>query len=181
MVGSPEQRRVLLVADDFASPGLRELFLVSPARQLEHVHADSLPAPVSSCRHQPCEILLVDESVYRREGPDAFAWLARRRGEASLVVADRERGGGGRPAYSHSVTVWLPRELVLRDPQLLVVALHRAARFSALQHERRRLDESLQKSPPADRPTRPPAVADAAAGRRPALVQPKAHARTTAG
>src|SRR5206468_572032 len=110
------------------------------------VAADSLANADFILQHHPCDLVLVDESVYRREGADAFAWLARRRSESALVVLTENAAAAATRAYSHGVSVWLPRELALHDPQLLAVALARAARICELQHECRRVEEALQQS-----------------------------------
>jgi diguanylate cyclase len=143
MLADYARRRVLVVAENSPQDPLSALFGATPLGACEAVPADGFPAARFVLQHHPCDILLVDEPVYRRDGAESFDWLARRH-ELPAVVLTEDVPEQALRAYEHGVTVWLPRGLALPHPELLAVALERAAGLGELQRSHRRLEESLQ-------------------------------------
>jgi diguanylate cyclase (GGDEF)-like protein len=137
-------RRVLVVADS-PEAALPRLFDAEPLAHYEPVPAESLSAAHFALQHNPCDLLLIDEPVYRREGAEPFAWLARRHRLPSVVLTE-PTPEAARLAYRHGAGVWLPRGLALEAPELLATALERAGGAAEVQRGARKADESLRMS-----------------------------------
>jgi diguanylate cyclase (GGDEF)-like protein len=143
MLADREHRRVMVVADSPEAPLVR-LFTSAPLAAWEAVPVDGLGAADFALQHHACDLLLLDEPIYRRDGVDGFHWLARRHQLPTVVLIGTTAAVA--QAGAHGVEVWLPREPALKDPGLLALALEQASRCGELQRVVGRLDESVRQS-----------------------------------
>jgi GGDEF domain-containing protein len=128
MAENLERRRVLLTAGEQERGPLRGRFEAGQVPGWEVVEADSLERARFVLQMDPCDVLLLDASLYR---PGGLAWLALQ-GVPVPFLADVDPPLV-RDALEHGACQWLPRELALGHPEVLAAGLHRAARVGALQ------------------------------------------------
>ncbi|HZT82356.1 MAG TPA: hypothetical protein VFA26_19160, partial [Gemmataceae bacterium] len=76
MAADFDRRRVLLVAADAERRPLRELFAYELFEEWDAAEADSFQQARFVLQHDNCDVLLVDEGLYRREDNAGLAWLA---------------------------------------------------------------------------------------------------------
>jgi diguanylate cyclase (GGDEF)-like protein len=136
-------RRVLVVVDPSPQLPLTGLFAAPALTGWEPVPADDFAAARFVLQHHPCDLLLVDETVYQREGTEAFHWLAGRHGLPAIVLSDTE---SAIRTHEQATVIWLPRALAVARPDLLAGTLVQAARLGDLERGQRRLNEALGQS-----------------------------------
>ncbi len=74
-----QHRRVLLAAAEPARAECRPLFQAEVLRDWEVIEADSLERARFFLQLDPCDVLLLDGSLYRNGGGDDLSWLAGQR------------------------------------------------------------------------------------------------------
>jgi GGDEF domain-containing protein len=137
-----ERRRVLVAAAPGARAPLVELFARGRVEGWEAAEADGFEQARFLLQHDACDVLLVDQSLYRPEDADGLNWLSRQQVPVAYLAgpdplaltAVLERGA----------SQWLPRELALGQPALLTAVLNQAASRGDLRRSHRRLGEALQ-------------------------------------
>jgi hypothetical protein len=145
MLADHEPRRVLIMADPSAAPALRELFDRTLLTGWEALEAADFEQGRFTLQHQACDVLLVDDSVYKAEDVEGIAWLARQH-ELPLVLLAWVQPGLVEYALKSGVSQWLPHDLVLQHPLLLAAALNQAAQFTDLRRRIRQGQETLRQS-----------------------------------
>jgi diguanylate cyclase (GGDEF)-like protein len=136
------RRRALLVARSGAEENVRQLFSQPPLESWDLVRAESFAQARCLLQHSPCDVVVVLEELFHREGDQALAWLARSR-EAPVVMLTDDRPWTLVRAYSHGAALCLPRETTLTQPALLAAALDRAAQFGECFRSQRRVWDKL--------------------------------------
>jgi len=131
-------RRVLIASDGSDEARLRDLFLENLSGQWQSATADSFEQAHFVMQHSPCDVVLVDEGLFRREGAAGLSWLAGR-SRAPLAFLASESPAPLTEALRQGVHFCLPRELALNNPQLLAAALERVAQLG-------RVRESAEKT-----------------------------------
>jgi GGDEF domain-containing protein len=137
-----ERRRVLLAARPTEAVELQSLFAHAALESWEPLQTDTFENARFLLQHNPCDILLVDESLYQFVGQPGLAWLAQQR-EAPTVFLTGMEPVGLAQAYEHGVSLCLPRRLTLDNPALLAAALNRVAQIREMQRCQGRAKESL--------------------------------------
>jgi GGDEF domain-containing protein len=137
-----DRRRVLVTAQEASSKPLLELFGHGPLRDWEALAADSLERARFVLQHQACDVLLVDQSVYRWDDAEGLVWLARQREVPVLLLAAPEAGVVSF-ALEHGVSHWLPHDLAVEHPMLLAATLAQAAQLTELRRRSRDLGADL--------------------------------------
>jgi diguanylate cyclase (GGDEF)-like protein len=136
-----EHRRVLLLAAALEGAVLRQSFApVLQDHSWELVEADSVERAQFVLRNLRCDVLVVDEGLYRREGAEGRAWLAAQRVAAVVLLA------GPDPdliaaALDRGVSQYMPRELALSHPAALMPFLNRATQSAELRRQLHRVGE----------------------------------------
>jgi diguanylate cyclase (GGDEF)-like protein len=136
-----EQRRVLLTAVPEVQVRLRASFASGPLHAWEPVPADSVERARFILQHDPCEVLLIDESVYRDQ--DALAWLTGP-SQVPVVLMTAIEPAVLAEALEGGVQLWLPRELALQHPGLLAAGLNHAAQLGEVWRYARTAGDELR-------------------------------------
>jgi diguanylate cyclase (GGDEF)-like protein len=136
-------RRVLIAAGEAAQAPLGELFVRGLVPGWQPMTAESFERARFLLQHDPCDVLLVDESLYVRESPQGLAWLADQ-AEAPVVLLSAPAADLVAAALHSGVIQWLPRQLILEHPPLLAAALLQASRWSELRRRVRLAADGLQ-------------------------------------
>jgi diguanylate cyclase (GGDEF)-like protein len=136
-------RKVLIAAEGAEQGRLGDLFARASMPGWESMTADCFERARFLLQHDPCDVLLVDESFSVRESPQALAWLVSRT-EASVVLLSGAAVESVTAALENGVHQWLPRQLVLDHPPLLAAALRQACRWRDLRQGERRTADSLR-------------------------------------
>jgi GGDEF domain-containing protein len=136
-------RRVLIAAGEAEQAALGTLFARGLVPGWEPVVAGSYERAYFLLQHDPCDVLLVDDSLYAREAPQALVGLASQ-AASSLVLFATPAAERITAALDSGVNQWLPRQMVLDHPPLLAAALRQASRWSGLQRRLRLAAEGLQ-------------------------------------
>jgi hypothetical protein len=145
MAREGDARRVLVAAAPGVRPPYSDLFAGELLKGWSALTADSYEQARFVLQHQACDVLVVDESVYRGENVEAFAWLARRSQLPLLLLA------GGEPALltyalANGASQWLPRDLAREHPLLLATALDRLAEITDLRRHVGQTEHRLRDS-----------------------------------
>jgi diguanylate cyclase (GGDEF)-like protein len=143
MTVNPHRRQVLLAAADRERATLRALFGHPLLAGWEPAEADSLEKARFLQQVRPCEVLLLDASLFA--GGEGLDWLAGPADLPAVLLADPS------PelvlnAFRHGAHQWLPRDLASAHPAVLEAALEQAARFAELRRRVRAADELLQET-----------------------------------
>jgi PleD family two-component response regulator len=110
----------------------------------ELVPAKTLGEARFKLRHTTCDVLLLDESLCRVEGDEAWAWLAGLKTCGVIVLAGSEAETQAR-AYAHGAALCLSHAALANLP-LLRAALRRAAEYADLLHDQVRLQTDAEQS-----------------------------------
>jgi PleD family two-component response regulator len=145
MLADLEPRRVLLAADPCLTSSLQKLFGTGVLHGWEARGAESLNQARTVLQEQPSDVLVLDESVYRRTDTKGRAWLERQEETAVLLVA-RAQAALVAHALEHGVNHWLPRFLVQHNPLVLAAALEQTARLTDLRRRMREVGTAFQES-----------------------------------
>ncbi len=136
-------RRVLLVATDKERTEFRIVFQTEPLREWEIIEADSLEQARFMVQLDPCDVLLVDCSLYRVGAGSDWSWLAgQRRVPVLFLVPGEQESAGILPR--HATPYWLPCDLARHHPQVLAVMLKQAAEFGDLQRRGQKTSDALE-------------------------------------
>src|SRR5947208_167166 len=120
------RRRVLVAAGASAVFSLRNLFSDPLMMKWQAVEADNLTRARFVMQHHPCEVVLLHDDVFAREGEQALGWLTHG-GQVPVVVLAGDKGPMMAQALGQGADICLPRELVTTCPTVLAAALERAA------------------------------------------------------
>jgi diguanylate cyclase (GGDEF)-like protein len=142
MSESIPHRRVLLAAEESARAEFRELFLAEVLRGWEMIEADSLERARFVLQLDPCDVLLLDASLYRGGADEDLSWLVGQRRAPVVFLADAEAELAD--AWRRGVHYWLPREVARRHAPVLAVMLRQAAEFADLQRRGQETNEALE-------------------------------------
>jgi GGDEF domain-containing protein len=128
----------LIASEGSEEASLRDIILDNLAGRWQPATADSFEQAHFVMQHHPCDVILVDEGLYRREGAAGLSWLTERaRVPVAYLVSESPRALT--EALRQGIAFCLPRSLALNDPQVVCAALDRVAELG-------RLDESGEKS-----------------------------------
>ena len=120
-----ERRRVLIAAATGADEPLRHLFCTEPLAGWDTLEADSFSRARFLLQHNPCDVVLVNDDLFEREGGQGMAWLTCQR-ETPVVFLAGSSAPHFQKAYELGAHVCLPRQLVLEHPPLLATAMDQA-------------------------------------------------------
>jgi diguanylate cyclase (GGDEF)-like protein len=137
------RRRVLLAAEDRERADFRELFQTEALRSWEIVEADSLERARFMLHLDPCEVLLLDCSLYRSGVGEDLSWLASQRRTPVLFLADAEPETLA-SALRQGAHYWLPREVARRHAPVLAVMLGQAIEFGDWQRRGQETSAALE-------------------------------------
>jgi hypothetical protein len=143
MAGDVQCRRVLLAAADADRAEFRQLFQAESLRDWEVIEADSLERARFIVQLDPCDVLLLDCSLFRTTAGGDLSWLAGQRRTPVLFLDDAEAGTAFALARQ-AAPYWLPSEVARRHPQVLAVMLKQAAEFGDLQQRGQKTSEALE-------------------------------------
>src|SRR6516162_8648801 len=136
------RRRVLLAAGPSSAKSIHELFSRTPLEAWEPIQAGSFLQARFILQHTACEVALVHEDLYQREGSQSLAWFSREP-QVPVVFLSSYRADTMTQAYAQGVTLCLPRDLSLSQPELLASALDRAARVGESVRAKERMQDQL--------------------------------------
>ncbi len=139
------RRRVLLAAAEPARGEIRSLFQGDILREWEISEVDSLERARFLLQLDPCDVLILDGSLYRDSGSDDLSWLAAERRAPVLFLGDNNAETIA-DALRQGAQYWLPRELALRHVPVLAAMLHQAADFGDVQRRGRETNAALEDS-----------------------------------
>jgi hypothetical protein len=135
-------RRVLVVAADEERAEVRRLFQTEPLRDWEVVEADSVEQARFIVQLDPCDVLMVDCSLYRVGAGSDWSWLAgQRRTPVLFLVPDEKEAAGVLPR--HATPYWLACDLAHNHPHLLAVMLKQACECGDLQRRCQQISNAL--------------------------------------
>jgi diguanylate cyclase (GGDEF)-like protein len=143
MAVEPERRRVLIAAAPAERAPLVELFARDRVEGWEAGEAESFEQARFLLQHDPCDVLLVDHSLYRPEDVDGLGWLSRQ-AQAPVAYLAGPDPAALTAVLERGASQWLPRDLALSHPALLAAVLNQAASKGDLRRGTRRLGEALQ-------------------------------------
>ncbi len=145
MAGNGDPRRVLIAVAATARAALAELFTRDVFQAWSVLAADSFDQARFVLQHQGCDVLLIDESLYHGENPEAFAWLTRQ-SQLPLLLLARTDPSLVADALAHGVTQWLPADLAREHPLLLEAALEQLAQITDLRRHVAQTGNRLRES-----------------------------------
>ncbi|HYV39638.1 MAG TPA: hypothetical protein VE988_28375 [Gemmataceae bacterium] len=137
-----ERRRILLAARPPEAKELHTLFADPCLDRWDILDADSFERARFLLQHNPCDILLVDESLYHSAGRAGLAWLARRQDPQTVFLTGMDPDTIAL-AYELGVSLCVPRRMSLDNPRVLAAALQRAVAITDLQMGQRRTADRL--------------------------------------
>jgi GGDEF domain-containing protein len=120
-----ERRRVLIAAGPGSDATLRQLFSQEPLDGWETLEADSFSRARFLLQHDPCDLLLINDDLFEREGGQGLAWLTCQR-ETPVVFLAGSSAPHFQKAYELGAHVCLPRQMALEHPPLLATAMAQA-------------------------------------------------------
>jgi diguanylate cyclase (GGDEF)-like protein len=142
MAQNLERRRALLAAEDRPRDELRELFGADPLKGWDASEAGSVEQARFCLQMTPCDVLVLDGSLYRPEETDNVSWLASQRHAPVVFLAEPDADVVLR-ALRNGANHWLPRSLALNHPQVLAAKLDHAAELGELRRQARSVSEAL--------------------------------------
>ncbi len=140
-----ERHRVLIAAGPGADGTLRQLFTSAALEKWDTLEADSFSRARFLLQHDPCDLLLVNDDLYEREGGQGLAWLAYQR-ETPVVFLAGTSSVHFQKAYELGASVCLPRQMALENPQLLGTAMEQALKIADVRLNYRKTKEKLVES-----------------------------------
>jgi diguanylate cyclase (GGDEF)-like protein len=120
------RRRVLIASEGVEASRLRDLLRLALEGKWQPVTVSSFELVHQVMQQGPCDVVLVDEGLFRKEGLDGLAWLSRRI-QAPLALLASDAPLQLAEGKQEEVHFWLPRALALNNPRLLTAALDRVA------------------------------------------------------
>jgi hypothetical protein len=145
MLFESERRRVLIAAGPEIDGTLKQLFSRDPLDGWETLQADSFSRARFLVQHDPCDLLLINDDLYEREGGQGLAWLAWQR-EAPVVFLAGSSAAHFQKAYELGAQVCLPRQLALDHPPLLAAAMEQALQTADVRLRYKKARERLLES-----------------------------------
>jgi diguanylate cyclase (GGDEF)-like protein len=142
MVSPAEERRVVLAASADAREHLQQLFGQEVLAGWEAQPVASFAQARFLVQHEPVDLLVVDEGLYLSEGPEGLAWLTAQRQAPVVFLAGPVPEAVVRAL--DGVEQWLPRDLAVRHPELLLGAMNRAVQWGDLRRRVRQTSDALQ-------------------------------------
>jgi PleD family two-component response regulator len=139
------RRRVLLAASPSSTKPMQQLFSQTPLDVWEPIQAESFLQARFILQHHACEVALVHEDLYLREGGQSLAWFGREP-PVPIVFLTSYRAETMTQAYAQGVTLCLPRDLSFAQPELLATALDRAVQLGEVSRGKERVQEQLTMS-----------------------------------
>jgi hypothetical protein len=127
-----ERRRLLLAAREEGGP-VEALFANGRIAGWDTIAARSFEQARYLLQMTPCDVVLLDVSLYQGQQPEGLSWLAQGERVPILFLADLGPEGI-LDALEHGADYWLPRQLALEHPPLLAAVLHKAARLADLKY-----------------------------------------------
>jgi diguanylate cyclase (GGDEF)-like protein len=140
-----ERRRVLIAAGPGVDYTLKQLFCKEALDGWETMWADNFSRARFLLQHDPCDLLLVNDDLYEREGSQGLAWLARQH-ETPLVFLAGSSALHFQKAYELGVHACLPRHMVLEQPALLATVMDRALETAEMRLGYKRAKDHLIES-----------------------------------
>ncbi|HTU22201.1 MAG TPA: diguanylate cyclase [Gemmataceae bacterium] len=138
-----QRRRVLFAATEPARAECRPLFHAESLRDWEVIDADSLERARFLLQLDPCDVLVLDCSLYRSGGSEDLSWLAGQR-RAPVLVLDDGDAETVADALRQGAHYWMPRELARHHAPVLAAMLRQAAEFGDLQRRGQETSEALE-------------------------------------
>jgi diguanylate cyclase (GGDEF)-like protein len=142
MLGEFDKRRLLIAASPAEGVLARQVLLGSVQDAWEVATVYSFAQARFLLHHEPFDVLLVEEALWRHEGSAALDWLTSQRDAPVLFLA----GPGPQAvaeALERGVEHWLPRDLAAAQPAIFRATLEQAVRVSDLGRRVRRAAEAL--------------------------------------
>src|SRR5262249_6270424 len=147
MTAAHQPRRVVVAVEPGLAASIHGILGQGPFRTWHFQVAESVELVRFSVQHQPCDVVLADETILPRNDLESAPWLGPHSQGPALLWVRRDC-----PNSAQGADQWLHIELALKHPFLLASALHQAARLSdlrrhawhtgrALQHCRRQVDQ----------------------------------------
>jgi PleD family two-component response regulator len=136
------RRRVLLAAGPGSAKSMHDLFSQTALENWEPIQAGSFLQARFILQHTACEVALVHEDLYQREGCQSLAWFSREP-QVPVVFLSSYRAETMTQAYAQGVTLCLPRDLSMAQPEFLATALDRAVRLGESTRSKERMQEQL--------------------------------------
>ncbi len=137
-----ERRRVLIAADPPTADPLLDLFHQGQVAGWEAVAAHTFEQARFVLQHEPCDVLLVAQDVWRRQAPEDRAWLTSQHGLPVVLLARPEAGEAARER--DDALPWVPPELAREHPALLAAALRQVIQITDLRHDLQHVGSALQ-------------------------------------
>jgi PleD family two-component response regulator len=137
----PQRRRVLVAAAGQPQTDLLALFAREPLADWETHTADSFSAARFVLQHTPCDVLLVHEDLYHREGYPGLAWLAFQRETPILFLGSTAEQFAR--AYELGVALCLPRDMAFAHAPLLHESMKQTMHHGTLRHLNERTHDQL--------------------------------------
>ena len=140
-----ERRRVLIATAPENHGMFRELFRRDPLDQWVRLEAESFSRARFVLQHEPCDVLLVNDDLYEKEGGQGLAWLAWQR-EVPVVLLVGATPETYSRAYQLGVSVCLPRDQAVSHPPMLAGGLSQAMNICEMRFGYQRIKEQLAQS-----------------------------------
>jgi diguanylate cyclase (GGDEF)-like protein len=140
-----QRRRVLLAASESSHAEYRPLFQTQALRDWEPIEVDSLERARFLLQLDPCDVLLLDDSLYRGENGDDLSWLFGQFRIPIVFLADGDVDTAT-DALRRGAHYWLPRELARCHAPVLAAMLRQAAEFGEVQRRGQETSEALEET-----------------------------------
>jgi diguanylate cyclase (GGDEF)-like protein len=145
MIHTSERRRVLLASCCQGEKAFKELFRRDPLDQWVTQEANTFSRARFLLQHNPCDVMVVHDDLYEREGGQGLAWLSWQR-EIPIVLLAGQNPEHYVKAYQLGVNVCLPRDLALANPSMLAAGLEQAMSINEMRFGYQRAQEQLSQS-----------------------------------
>jgi diguanylate cyclase (GGDEF)-like protein len=133
---------LVLASDQQDRWALRALLEAPLFRGWEVREADSIERARFLMQMGPCDVLLLDSSLYRGSDPEGVSWLAAQQSAPMLILAEAEPGVIV-SALQNGARQWLPRDVALRQPEILAATLSQVSRIGEMQRRAKATGEEL--------------------------------------
>jgi PleD family two-component response regulator len=121
---------------------MQGIFTQPPLECWEPIPAESFLQARFILQHHACEVAVVHEDLFHREGEQSLAWFAREP-QVPVVFLTSYRAETMTRANSQGVTSSMPRDLSLAQPDLLAVALDRAVQLGESTRRKQQMHDQL--------------------------------------
>jgi diguanylate cyclase (GGDEF)-like protein len=142
MVTLLDRRSLLLASDQQDRWVLRALLDTPLFNGWEVREADSIERARFVLQMEPCDVLLLDSTLYRGGDPESVSWLAAQQRAPMLLLSEPEAGVIV-SALQNGARHWLARELALKQPEILAATLQQVAQVGEIQRRARAAGEAL--------------------------------------